>query len=116
MNKIIEKVEKDFSIKNNNTLNFKTGYYLSVSINIQEGNKKRIQNFEGIVISIKKKGINTSFTVRKISHNEGIERVFKLYSPIINNIIIKKKGITRKSKLYFLRKKYGKSLRLKIKK
>ncbi len=101
-NKIISYVEND-NIKNKKLINFRVGYVLEVKIWVIENNKKRLQSFVGIVISIKKKYINTCFTLRKISYGEGVERTFKIYSPIIDSIIIKKKNVFRKSKLYFLR-------------
>ncbi len=82
---------------------FKTGYILEIKIWVVEGNKKRIQSFEGIVISFRKRGLNSSFTIRKISYGEGVERVFPLYSPNLHEILVKKKVNYRKSKLYYLR-------------
>ncbi|XBC39597.1 MAG: 50S ribosomal protein L19 [Buchnera aphidicola (Chaetogeoica yunlongensis)] len=93
--------------------NFKSGDTITVNIWVIEGTKKRIQVFEGIVIAIKNRGVNSSFCVRKISHGEGIERTFPKYSPIIEKIIIKKFGDVRKSKLYYLRNRIGKSAKIK---
>ncbi len=104
-NYLINYVEKKY-IKNDICLNIKIGYILRVQIWVIEFNKKRLQSFQGIVISIKNKGINSCFILRKISNGEGIERLFKFYSPIINKIIIVKKNTKKsKAKLYFLRDK-----------
>ncbi|WP_343188093.1 50S ribosomal protein L19 [Buchnera aphidicola (Ceratoglyphina bambusae)] len=113
MNKTIQKIEKTKILKN--IPNFKTGDTINVQIWIFEGEKKRIQNFEGIVIALRNRGFRSSFTVRKISNGEGVEKVFKKYSPIIKKIEIKKYGKVRKSKLYFLRKFNGKSYKIKEK-
>ncbi len=110
-NKLIQYIEN--KQMNVNFPFFNSGYYLEVKIWVIEGEKKRLQIFEGLVISKKNRGINTSFTVRKISNGEGVERVFQLYSPIIYSIVIKNKRKFRKSKLYYLRfnnKKFLKSL------
>ncbi|ADV33582.1 50S ribosomal protein L19 [Candidatus Blochmanniella vafra str. BVAF] len=80
---------------------------------VEDGNKKRFQIFEGMVISIKNKGLHSTFTVRKIASGEGVERVFQMHSPVIKDIKIKKLGIVRKAKLYYLRDLQGKSARIK---
>lgn len=100
-NKFINLIESS-QLKSNIPF-FKVGYLIEVKLWINEGKKKRIQNFEGLVIAKKNRGLNSSFTVRKISHGEGIERVFKSHSPLINNIVIKNIYKTKKAKLYFLR-------------
>lgn len=92
---------------------FRPGDTLEIKTWVVEGSKKRLQSFEGIVIAIKNRGLNSSFTIRKTSQGLGIERVFQTYSPVINNIIIKRHGAVRKSKLYYLRNKIGKSSRIK---
>ncbi len=84
---------------------FNVGYILDIKIWVIEGEKKRLQSFKGIVISIKKKYLNFSFLVRKISYGEGVEKLFKINSPIIHSIIVCKKKNFRKSKLYYLRYK-----------
>ncbi len=102
-NNIISYIEKD-NININKKINFISGDIIEVKIWIFELNKKRIQSFKGKVISIKKKGINSCFVLRKISYNEGIEKLFKFYSPLIHSInIIKKNKKIKKSKLYYLR-------------
>lgn len=110
-NNFIQKIENMY-IKKNIPL-FRPGDTIEVKVWVTEGTKKRLQIFEGVVISIKNRGINSSFTVRKISHNIGVERVFQTHSPIIDNIFIKRFGEVRKSKLYYLRKLTGKSARIK---
>lgn len=94
---------------------FKTGDTVEVKVWVMEGTKKRIQSFEGIVIAKKNRGLNSAFNVRKISNGYGVERVFQTHSPIIDDIIIKRSGIVRKSKLYYLRNLSGKSARIKEK-
>ncbi|QJC31827.1 50S ribosomal protein L19 [Enterobacteriaceae endosymbiont of Donacia tomentosa] len=115
MNNIIYNIEKE-QIKNSiNIPVFRSGDTIEVKLWIVEGSKKRLQSFQGIVISICKKNLNSSFTVRKVSNGVGIERVFPLYSKIIHSIIIKKIGYVKKAKLYFLRKLKGKAARIKEK-
>lgn len=97
-----------------NSINLHTGDTVEVKIWIVEGNKKRLQLFDGIVIAIRKRGLHSSFTVRKISSGEGVERVFQTHSPMIENVKINKFGIVRKAKLYYLRNLRGKSARIKI--
>ena len=109
--KIIEKKQLKSNIPE-----FKSGDTICVNITIiDKKNKTRKQNFEGIVIGKRNNGLNSTFTVRKFSHNEGIEKVFFIHSPIINWIKIKKKGIVRKSKLYYIRKLSGKAAKIKKK-
>ncbi|MCV2518431.1 MAG: 50S ribosomal protein L19 [Candidatus Lightella neohaematopini] len=113
MNKIniIKLVEEKYLKKD--IPNFRTGDTVQVKIWILEGDKRRIQSFEGIVISIRNHRLNSSFTIRKYSNNENVERVFLLHSPIIYNIIVKRYGFVRRSKLYYLRKLSGKATRIK---
>lgn len=111
MYKIIENFEKN-QIKTN-VLRVHPGDTVAVTIWVIEGNKKRLQIFEGIVIAIKNRGLHSSFTLRKITSGEGVERVFQTYSPVIKDINIKKRGIVRKSKLYYLRNLSGKAARIK---
>ncbi len=103
-NDIINYIEKKY-INKINIPYLKTGYVLEVKIWVIEGKKKRLQSFKGILISIKNNRINSSITLRKIFYGEGVERVFKIYSPIINSIKIYKKYFFNKSKLYYLRNK-----------
>ena len=94
---------------------FAPGDDVVVQVRVKEGERERLQAFEGIVIAIKNRGINSSFTVRKISHGEGVERVFQTHSSIIESIQIKRKGKVRRAKLYFLRNLSGKKARIKEK-
>ncbi|WP_041063607.1 50S ribosomal protein L19 [Candidatus Tachikawaea gelatinosa] len=111
MNSIIKKIEQE-QIKKDIPI-FRPGDTIEVKVWVMEGSKKRLQSFEGTVISIRKFGLNSSFTVRKMSHGEGIERVFQTHSPIIADIQIKRLGSVRKAKLYYLRDRTGKAARIK---
>lgn len=94
---------------------FGPGDTLVVQVKVKEGNRERLQAFEGIVIAKRNRGLNSSFTVRKISHGEGVERVFQTYSPLIQKIQVKRRGAVRRAKLYYLRDRQGKSARIKEK-
>ncbi len=94
---------------------FSPGDMVSVQVKVKEGQRERIQAFEGVVIAKRNRGINSSFTVRKISHGEGVERVFQTHSPLINEITVKRRGDVRRAKLYYLRGRSGKSARIKEK-
>jgi len=91
---------------------FSAGDTLVVQVRITEGNRTRLQAFEGVCIARSGKGLNESFTVRKISYGEGVERVFPLYSPLVEEIQVKRKGKVRRAKLYYLRERRGKSARI----
>lgn len=93
-------------------LKFNIGDTVAVTLKIQEEGKTRLQDFEGIVTKTKGSGPRSTFTVRRLSYGEGVERTFPLYSPVIDKISVKKKGKTRRAKLYYLRKKVGKKGRL----
>lgn len=108
---IIQEIEKE-QLKKNIPL-FRSGDTVEVKVWVIEGTKKRLQSFEGIVIAIKNSCLNSSFTVRKISNGEGVERVFQTHSYSIDEIIVKRKGLVRKAKLYYLRTRTGKSARIK---
>lgn len=95
--------------------NFSSGDTVVVSVRVKEGKRERIQAFEGIVISKKNRGISSSFTVRKISYGEGVERVFQTHSPLIESVKVKRFGDVRRAKLYYLRDRSGKSARIKEK-
>jgi len=86
-----------------------------VSVSVVEGNRKRAQAYEGVVIAKRNRGLNSSFIVRKISSGEGVERTFQLYSPLIASIEVKRRGDVRRAKLYFLRDRSGKSARIREK-
>ncbi|MEI4259873.1 MAG: 50S ribosomal protein L19 [Candidatus Dasytiphilus stammeri] len=92
---------------------FQIGDSIEVKVWVVEGSKKRLQSFEGLIISIRNRGLNTSFTVRKISHGVGVEKIFPQYSPIIDSITITRRGSVRKAKLYYLRNRSAKSSRIK---
>jgi large subunit ribosomal protein L19 len=94
---------------------FSPGDTVVVSVNVVEGERKRVQAFEGIVIGKRNRGLNSSFIVRKISSGEGVERTFQTYSPLIASIEVKRKGAVRRAKLYYLRQRSGKSARIREK-
>lgn len=94
---------------------FSPGDTVIVSVNVVEGNRKRVQAYEGVVIARRNRGLNSSFIVRKISNGEGVERTFPLYSPRIAKIEVKRRGDVRRAKLYYLRDRSGKSARIKEK-
>ncbi len=94
---------------------FGAGDTVIVKVRVKEGNKERLQAFEGVVIAKRNRGLHSAFTVRKISNGEGVERVFQTHSPLINSIEVKRRGAVRRAKLYFLRERSGKSARIKEK-
>ena len=94
---------------------YRPGDTVVVQVKVTEGDKSRLQAFEGVVIAIKNRGINSAFTVRKISNGVGVERVFQTHSPIVDSIEIKRRGDVRQAKLYYLRERSGKSARIKEK-
>ncbi len=94
---------------------FAPGDTVVVGVNVVEGTRKRVQAYEGVVIAIRNRGLNSSFIVRKISSGEGVERTFQTYSPLIASIEIKRRGDVRRAKLYYLRERSGKSARIKEK-
>ena len=113
MSKIIEKIEKNQMSKE--IPSFSPGDTVVVQVKVKEANRERLQAYEGLVIAKKNRGLNSSFTVRKISHGEGVERVFQTYSPLVSEIIVKRRGDVRKAKLYHLRGLTGKAARIKEK-
>jgi large subunit ribosomal protein L19 len=94
---------------------FAPGDTVIVSVNVVEGERKRVQAYEGVVIARRNRGLNSSFIVRKVSSGEGVERTFQLYSPSIANIEVKRRGDVGRAKLYYLRSRSGKSARIKEK-
>ncbi len=94
---------------------FAPGDTVIVNVNVVEGTRKRVQAFEGVVIAIRNRALNSNFIVRKISNGEGVERTFQTYSPLIASIEIKRRGDVRRAKLYYLRDRSGKSARIKEK-
>ena len=115
MNNLVEKFEKKQITKltsKKNIPTFRAGDTLRVTIKIVEGDRSRLQVYEGLCIARKNNSINSKFTVRKVSHGEGVERVFPLFSPIIDKIEVIRKGDVKRAKLYYLRKRTGKSSRI----
>ena len=88
---------------------------VSVQVRVKEGNRERLQAYEGVVIGVKSRGVNSSFVVRKISHGVGVERTFQTHSPLISGIEVKRRGDVRQAKLYYLRERSGRSARIKEK-
>src|SRR3954467_8081018 len=109
-NKILEQVEQNYLKKD--APQFQVGDSVDVHTRIVEGEKERIQVFSGIVIMKKGRGINETFTVRRIVNNEGVERIFPLHSPFISKVTVKRSGETRRAKLFYLRDRVGKATRL----
>lgn len=91
---------------------FRAGDTVLVQVKVKEGNRERLQAYEGVVIARRNRGLHSSFTVRKMSHGEGVERVFQTYSPQIQSIEVKRRGRVRKAKLYYLRGLQGKAARI----
>ncbi len=113
MSKIIEAIEQEQMTKD--VPDFAPGDTVVVQVKVKEGNRERLQAFEGVVIARRNRGLNSSFTVRKISHGEGVERVFQTYSPTVDSITVKRRGDVRRAKLYYLRGRTGKAARIKEK-
>ena len=111
-NLVIQQFEAE-QIAGKNIPDFRSGDTVIVKVRVKEGNRERLQAFEGVVISRRNRGLNSSFTVRKISHGEGVERVFQLYSYLIESITVKRLGDVRRAKLYYLRDLTGKAARIK---
>ena len=113
MANIIEMLEKEEIARLGKTIpEFAPGDTVIVNVNVVEGNRKRVQAYEGVVIAIRNRGLNSSFIVRKISSGEGVERTFQTYSPLIASIEIKRRGDVRRAKLYYLRGRTGKRARI----
>jgi large subunit ribosomal protein L19 len=110
---IIEELEKEQMGRE--VPEFAPGDTVVVQVKVKEGNRERLQAFEGIVIAKRNRGLNSAFTVRKISHGEGVERAFQTFSPLIDSIRVKRKGDVRRAKLYYLRGRTGKAARIKEK-
>ena len=98
-----------------NVPDFAPGDTVVVNVNVVEGDRKRVQAYEGVVVAIRNRGLNSSFIVRKISSGEGVERTFQTYSPLIASIELKRRGDVRRAKLYYLRDRSGKSARIREK-
>ncbi|MDA0237980.1 MAG: 50S ribosomal protein L19 [Proteobacteria bacterium] len=113
---LIEQLEKEEIERLGVTIpDFSAGDTVVVNVNVVEGERKRVQAYEGVVIAKKNRGLNSSFTVRKISSGVGVERTFQSYSPLIASIEVKRRGGVRRAKLYYLRDRSGKSARIKEK-
>ena len=113
MSNIIEELEKEQMDRE--VPEFGPGDTVIVQVKVKEGSRERLQAFEGVVIAKRNRGLNSSFTVRKISHGEGVERVFQTHSPAIGSIQVKRRGDVRRAKLYYLRELTGKAARIKEK-
>ena len=112
MSKLIEAIEQEQMDKE--IPEFAPGDTVVVQVKVKEGNRERLQAFEGVIIAKRNRGLNSSFTVRKISHGEGVERVFQTYSPTVATITVKRRGDVRRAKLYYLRGRTGKAARIKV--
>jgi large subunit ribosomal protein L19 len=112
-NKVIEALENE-QLKSE-VPEFGPGDTVVVQVKVREGTRERLQAFEGVVIGRRHRGLNSSFTVRKISHGVGVERTFQLHSPLIADIQVKRRGDVRQAKLYYLRERSGRSARIKEK-
>ena len=108
----LEKEEQDRLLANRTVPDFQPGDTVRVNVKIKEGERERVQAYEGVCIARGGQGINESFTVRKISFGEGVERVFPVLSPMIESIEVKRRGVVRRAKLYYLRDRRGKSARI----
>ncbi len=113
MSNIIQQIEQEQIQKE--IPEFQSGDSVSVEVRVKEGNRERLQRFEGVVIAKRNRGLNSSFTVRKISNGEGVERVFQTYSALIASIKVLRRGDVRRAKLYYLRERSGRSARIKEK-
>jgi large subunit ribosomal protein L19 len=113
---IIETLEREEMARLGRTLpDFAPGDTVIVNVNVVEGERKRVQAYEGVVIAKRNRGLNSSFTVRKISSGEGVERTFQSFSPLIASVEVKRRGDVRRAKLYYLRGRSGKSARIREK-
>ncbi len=113
---LIEQLEQEEIARLGKTIpNFAPGDTVVVQVKVKEGNRERLQAYEGVVIAKRNRGLNSGFTVRKISSGEGVERTFQTYSPLVASIEVKRRGDVRRAKLYYLRDRSGKSARIKEK-
>jgi large subunit ribosomal protein L19 len=113
---VIQQLEQEEIARLGKTIpEFAPGDTVVVNVNVKEGDRKRVQAYEGVVIGKRNRGLNSSFTVRKISSGEGVERTFQTYSPLIASVEVKRKGAVRRAKLYYLRGRTGKSARIREK-
>ena len=110
MSKIVQEIDKRQMTRK--LPEFNPGDTVIVQVKVVEGDRERVQAYEGVVIAKSNRGLNSSFTVRKISHGEGVERVFQSYSPSISDVTVKRRGSVRRAKLYYLRDLSGKAARI----
>jgi large subunit ribosomal protein L19 len=116
MSNIIQQLEQEEIARLGKSIpNFAPGDTVVVQVKVKEGNRERLQAYEGVVIAKRNRGLNSSFIVRKISSGEGVERTFQTYSPLIASIEVKRRGDVRRAKLYYLRERSGKSARIREK-
>jgi large subunit ribosomal protein L19 len=116
MSNIIQILENEqMQAVKKNIPDFAPGDTIVVQVKVKEGERVRLQSFEGVVIAIRSRGLNSAFTVRKISHGVGVERVFQTYSPMIDNVEVKRRGDVRRAKLYYMRELSGKAARIREK-
>ena len=113
MSQIIDQLEAEQMTRE--VPKFGPGDTVIVQVKVKEGERERLQAYEGVVLAKRNRGLNSSFTVRKISNGEGVERVFQTYSPVVDGIEVKRRGSVRRAKLYYLRERSGKSARIKEK-
>ncbi|MFA5961007.1 MAG: 50S ribosomal protein L19 [Tatlockia sp.] len=114
MTNIIDQLNAE-AMKGKEIPDFNSGDTVLVQVKVKEGTRERLQAFEGIVIAKRNRGLNSAFTVRKISHGVGVERVFQTYSPVVDSITVKRRGAVRRAKLYYLRDLAGRAARIKEK-
>lgn len=114
-NKIIQSLETEFMQSAKAIPAFEPGDTVIVQVKVKEGERLRLQSYEGVVIAKRNRGYNSSFTVRKISHGVGVERVFQTHSPIVESVEVKRRGDVRRAKLYYMRELSGRAARIKEK-
>lgn len=114
MSNIIDQINIE-QMQNKQIPEFNPGDTVIVQVKVKEGTRERLQAFEGVVIAKRNRGLNSAFTVRKISHNVGVERVFQTYSPVVDSITVLRQGAVRRAKLYYLRNLAGRAARIKEK-
>src|SRR5262245_48058609 len=113
-NRVIQSLETEY-MKSQAMPDFQPGDTIIVQVKVKEGERARLQSFEGVVIAKRNRGYNSSFTVRKISHGVGVERVFQTHSPTVDSIEVKRRGHVRRAKLYYMRELSGRAARIKEK-
>lgn len=118
MSNLIDELELEHRqslLSNKQIPEFRQGDTVVVQVRVKEGNRERLQAFEGVVLGRRNRGLHSSFTVRKHSHGEWVERVFRLYSPLVDSITVKRRGDVRQGKIYYMRERTGKAARIKEK-